>query len=322
MEKIKLHNTDLTVSEICLGTVNYGSHYSKEESCLQMNTFLEAGGNFLDTALVYGDWGNEKSSSEKIIGQFLKEKQARSKVVLSTKGCHPFLETMHISRMNVECLGEDVERSLRHLQTDYIDLYFLHRDNENTPVEEILEGLEGQVKKGNLRYYGFSNWTLARAKEAEMYAKAHGLKGFVCNQAEFGLADVNEKPKDQVVLENDFYQYHKETQLNAMAYQCQANGYFARRLQGREIPENQKKRYAGLGNDAIFEKLKEFEKAGCFANHFLLNYIRKCKFPAIPICGCRTVKQLEDSIRGINEKVPGQMLEELISLKKKQVYDW
>ena len=115
MEKIKLHNTDLTVSEICLGTVNYGSHYSKEESCLQMNTFLEAGGNFLDTALVYGDWGNEKSSSEKIIGQFLKEKQARSKVVLSTKGCHPFLETMHISRMNVECLGEDVERSLRHL---------------------------------------------------------------------------------------------------------------------------------------------------------------------------------------------------------------
>ena len=110
MKKILFNNTDLQVSELCLGTANFGTVRSVEESFEQMDIFTEAGGNFIDTALVYGDWGcNGKGRSEKVIGQWMALRKKRDQVILSTKGCHPPAEDMNVPRVNAAEICSDVE---------------------------------------------------------------------------------------------------------------------------------------------------------------------------------------------------------------------
>ena len=144
MDRVSLTNTDLQVSQLCLGTADFGTKKSREEAFRQMDIFLDGGGNFIDTAHVYGDWAcDEKGRSEKVIGEWLKGK--RDQVILSSKGCHPPIDNMLCSRVDPGNLHKDVEESLSQLQTDYVDLYFLHRDNPQVPAGELLEALEEEV---------------------------------------------------------------------------------------------------------------------------------------------------------------------------------
>ena len=325
MEKIQFNNTNLQVSELCLGTANFGTIRSAEESFAQMDLFAELGGNFIDTALVYGDWGcDERGRSEKVIGQWLSDRKKRQDVIISTKGCHPPFEDMSIPRVSAAEIRDDIALSLENLRTGYIDLYFLHRDNPLVPVAEILETLEEQVKKGNLRYYGCSNWTLERVKEAAAYAKAHGLQGFSCNQIMMALADVDMSSIEwtkMLILDEDFYDYHKESGLNLMAFQCIAGGYFSKKIAGKEIGDGQKAMYDCAANDAIAAKMADFAKEGYEPMDFMLRYVTKAAFPAIPIASCSTAGQLRDLTRSVEKQVPDEMLDELISLKKVQKYN-
>lgn len=319
MRKIMLAPGGLEVSALALGTSQYGTGISEEEAFRQMDLYADRGGNFLDTALVYGDWGcEERGRSEQVIGRWLISRKKRSQVVISTKGCHPPIHDMKCSRVDAASLREDVELSLKNLGCGCIDLYFLHRDNPAVAVGELLETLEEEVKKGNIRFYGCSNWTLSRVKEAAAYAAAHGLRGFACNQIMFTLADVKEEvpgESQMLVLNREFYQYHKETQLGLMAYMCQAGGYFTKRAQGRPISENQERMYRSEKNDRILEKLIQYEKAGYRINDFLLHYVTEAEFPAVPIGGFRTEEQLLEGINGVEENLPKDSIQELIRLK-------
>ena len=326
MKKITFNRTELTVSEICLGTANFGTARSVEECFAQMDLFSEAGGNFMDTALVYGDWAwPERGRSEQVIGQWLTERKVRDQVVISTKGCHPPAEDMSIPRVSRGEIISDVELSLQNLQTDYIDLYFLHRDNPKIPVAEILETLEEQVKKGKIRYYGCSNWKLDRVKEAAAYAKEHELQGFSCNQIMMALTDVDMSSQEWTgmqILDEDFYACHKESGLNLMAFQCLSGGYFSKRLAGKTVSEMQKAMYDCAANDAMLEKLKGFEKDGYDPLVFSLQYVKKAGFPAIPITAFSSEEQLKKMIALSKVQVPKEMLDELIALKKVQKYIW
>ena len=153
MRSICLPNTDLHVSSLCLGTGDFGSKLDQAASWRLLNEFVDAGGNFIDTANVYGDWiPGTKSSSEKVIGAWLAEQGRREQVVVATKGAHPRLESMHVPRSAPREIIHDIEQSLRHLQTDVIDLYWLHRDDPTRPTGEIVETLAAQVKAGKIRY--------------------------------------------------------------------------------------------------------------------------------------------------------------------------
>lgn len=326
MKTTKMTGTDLTVSQLSLGTAQYGTKTGRDEAFRQMDVYAQAGGNFLDTAHVYGDWGcKERGISEIVIGEWMKERQNRTHMVVSTKGCHPPLADMLRSRVDVDSLREDVEGSLMNLRTDYIDLYFLHRDNPQIPVGELLEALEEQVQKGTLRYYGCSNWSLARVREAAVYAGEHGLKGFVCNQMMFTLADVNAETlvnSQLTILDDEYYQYHKENGLGFMAYMCMAGGYFIKKLQGRLVSPSQKLRYRGEGNEAVLRQLKLFTQEGYEVTDFLYSYVTGAAFPAVPIAGFSSVKQLEEGIQSIGREVPQDMMDTLIGLKRLQTYRW
>jgi aryl-alcohol dehydrogenase-like predicted oxidoreductase len=132
--------TNLSPSVICLGTAQIGSVIPEADAFRLLDTYYGLGGTFLDTAQVYADWlPGERSASEKTIGRWLKARGLRNHTVVSTKGGHPDLHAMEIPRLSPEHIVFDVERSLLNLQTDRIDLYWLHRDDPNRPVSEMLD---------------------------------------------------------------------------------------------------------------------------------------------------------------------------------------
>src|SRR5271165_1518701 len=149
--------TNLEASVLCLGTAEFGSVVEDSVSDTIINRYLEAGGNVLDTAEVYAEWipgGSHRS--EEFLGQWLRKRKSRDGLILSTKGAHPRLHSMHIPRMSKQDVESDLNSSLRRLGVDCVDIYWLHRDDVATPVEEILLMLEEFRKSGKIRYAGFS----------------------------------------------------------------------------------------------------------------------------------------------------------------------
>lgn len=320
MQYKKMWNTDLTVSALCLGTADYGAAIAVEEANAQMNVFIEQGGNFIDTAHVYNDWvPGKKARSEKVIGRFLKENGKRNQVLLSTKGAHPNLATMHISRVTPAEIMLDLEESLQALQVNEIDLYFLHRDNIDLPVEEILSVLEAARKQGKIRYYGCSNWTLPRLHEAAA-AKANGFDGFVCNQLMYSLADINvDHMADKTCVPMDLATetLQKEAKLNVMAYTSIAKGYFSKLLGGMQMPEIIRKIYTNDSNERIARMIQRIiTEKGLTAAEIALAYLMHQDVLTIPIAEFRHGEQLKEGIAACDIRLTTEDVEALRQQKQ------
>lgn len=181
MEYRKLGKTGLKVSELCLGAMNFGWTTSEEDSHTVLNHFVVAGGNFIDTADVYAG-----GKSEDILGSWLKTQQ-RDKVIIATKvrfGAEP--NDVGLSRHHIL---NQVEVSLRRLQTDYIDLYQVHCWDNLTPLEETLSTLDGLVRSGKVRYLGASNYTGWQLQKAIEISRHMGWEQYVCLQPLYNLLD-------------------------------------------------------------------------------------------------------------------------------------
>jgi aryl-alcohol dehydrogenase-like predicted oxidoreductase len=189
MDYTHLGRSGLSVSRLCLGTMNFGPQTAEEDAHAIMDTALERGLNFLDTANVYG-WRSGEGWTEQIIGRwFAKGGGRRERTVLATKlygsmGDWPnetFLSALNIRRA--------CDASLRRLQTDYIDLYQMHHIDRNTPWEEIWQAMEVLVAQGKVLYVGSSNfagWHIAQAQEA---ARDRHFVGLVSEQSLYNLLE-------------------------------------------------------------------------------------------------------------------------------------
>ena len=158
MNRIKIQDTDLELSRLGLGCVKAGVKWDGQEAFNLFDAFLDMGGNVYDTARVYSDWiPSERGRSERVIGQWLAQSGKRHDIILVSKGGHPDMTKpnpdMHQSRINERSVRYDLEESLRVLGTDYIDIYFYHRDNEEIPVSELIDLMEDFRQQGKIRYY-------------------------------------------------------------------------------------------------------------------------------------------------------------------------
>ena len=316
----KLINTDLHLSPLGIGTVHYGTAIPALEAELQLDTYLDMGGNLIDTARVYGDWASDISGiSELVIGNWLTKTRKRNKVIISTKGGHPSINSMHINRCTPDDIVSDIKASLKNLQTDYIDLYFLHRDNHLMDVEILLDCLETMVKNGYIRYYGCSNWSVDRIKAAQAYAKKKSLTGFVCNQVMWSLADINRsgiQDKTLALMDSETYNYHKETDLCAMAYSASAGGYFAKKAKG-SINNKLIEIYQNEINDRIFDELLQLSnESGISINCLNLLYIVNQSFPSIALAAFSNIEQLKDSSAILTEDYSFNLVKRIGKIKK------
>ncbi|SDX57970.1 aldo/keto reductase [Paenibacillus sp. CF384] len=306
MNKRTIPGTPLEASVICLGTSAYGGTLPKEEAMELLDLFTELGGNFLDTANVYEDWlGKGKSTSERTLGEWLQLRGGRDKIILATKGGHPDLHSMSVSRLSKEEIIHDLEQSLRHLQTDYIDLYWLHRDDPSIPAGEIIETLHEQVAAGKIRAFGCSNWSARRIEEARQYAERRGIASFAASQPLWNLAVLNEgiiADPTVAIMDEKSLAYYKEIGMAVVPFSSQANGFFGGRyFRGQDI------QMGGSGhivkahyfNDASFDRLDRAkqlaEELGTTASRIALAYLTSQPIPVFPIAGANKRAYMLDS---------------------------
>ena len=321
MKRIQLNQTELEVSPLCLGTVNYGSALADEDALRQMSQFVELGGNFIDTARIYGVWANRGAAlSERIIGRWLTETKNRTKIVLATKGAHPEWDNMGVMRVHPDDIKFDLEESLKHLSTDYIDLYFLHRDDPQVPVADILQCLEQARKEGKIRHYGCSNWKLERIREAAQVAAREGYQGFVCNQLMWSLADIRFEgleDKTFVLMDKPTYEYHEAAGMNAMAYMSIAKGYFMRLAAGEVLPSQVTDVYQTAGNQKIESLMQEYAGDSAVTPlNLSLSYLMFHPFPSAPIASFDDEKQLIDAMNCSEHPVDLSILKRFGALKE------
>jgi aryl-alcohol dehydrogenase-like predicted oxidoreductase len=176
----KLGDSDIEVSEISLGSwLTYGVGVEADAARACLDAAFDAGINFIDTANVYG-----RGAAETFLGDALKSRP-RDSYVLATKHFFPMSdEDRGLSRAQVE---KQLDASLKRLQTDVIDLYQCHRYDDETPLEETMEGLTRAVASGKVRYIGFSEWPAERIQAAIDLSKSHGFAKFVSSQPQYSL---------------------------------------------------------------------------------------------------------------------------------------
>lgn len=178
-----LGKTGMKVSELCLGAMTFGRESSEELSFQMLDRFVEAGGNFIDTANVYG-----RGVSEEIVGRWLKDKP-RDDFVIATKARGAMGEGPNEVGLSRKHILSAVEASLRRLGTDYVDLYQVHSWDSATPLEETLSTLDGLVKSGKVRYIGASNYSGWQLQKAIDLSHQMGWESFVCLQPLYNLLD-------------------------------------------------------------------------------------------------------------------------------------
>ncbi|MCF6474102.1 aldo/keto reductase [Nonomuraea sp. MG754425] len=177
--------TDLSVFPISLGANVFGWTADKETSFAILDAYVEGGGNFVDTADVYPYWATGESTSEAIIGEWLASRRKRDSIVLATKV--GMLEGLR--GLAPATIRAAVEDSLRRLRTDYIDLYWAHVDDHDTPLVETLAAFDALVREGKVRYVGASNHSAGRLAEALKVSGEESLAGYVALQQPYNLVE-------------------------------------------------------------------------------------------------------------------------------------
>jgi aryl-alcohol dehydrogenase-like predicted oxidoreductase len=189
-----LGRTGLQVSPICLGGNVFGWTCDEPTSQQVLDAYVDAGGNFVDSADVYARWapGNQGGESEAVLGRWMHERGNRDRVVIATKVGSAMGDAPNQKGLSRQHIMAAVEDSLRRLQTDYIDLYQAHWDDLSTPLEETLRAFDDLLRQGKVRYIGASNYSSWRLVQALWTSDRRGYAPYVCMQPKYNLVDRDE----------------------------------------------------------------------------------------------------------------------------------
>ncbi|WP_138753145.1 aldo/keto reductase [Paenibacillus sinopodophylli] len=292
MEYIQIQGSPKQVSRLMKGS-DYFYHDSYEKAAANLDAFIAIGGNSIDTAHIYCG-----GQSEEVIGRYMKERDNREYMVILTKCAH---HDRNGSRVNKQAIFEDLTDSLARLQTDYIDLYALHRDDPSVPAGEVIEILNEHIQSGKIRAIGVSNWTWQRIEEANEYAAAKGLVGFSFSSPNLSLAKANEPFwAGCVSADEETIAWHEKQQLPLLSWSSQARGFFTGRF-SPEVRDN-----ADLVrvfySDANWERLERAKQLGAQKNvsaiQIALAYVLNQPFPTCALIGAQSIEELNSCDAG------------------------
>ena len=304
MQRMMIPETELAVSSMGCGCVNGGLKWEGKEADDVFDAFFDLGGNLYDTARVYSDWvPTEIGRSERVLGEWISRSGKRNEIVLATKGGHPDMRAkeidLHKSRVSREEMEYDLDLSLKALQTDWIDLYFYHRDDTLRPVEELIETMEGFVKAGKIRYYGCSNWSTERIKEADAYCRKMGYRGFAANQMYYNVGSRNKRPSaddTMVVMDQEMLAYHRENPNNlAMPYMGLCSGAFNKWIALGEDAVKDNEYYTRENEKVKSQLLKIMEKYHITVTQAVLGFFTCQDFACVPLYGPRNKESFSEA---------------------------
>jgi aryl-alcohol dehydrogenase-like predicted oxidoreductase len=306
MEYTYLGRTGLKVSRLCLGTMNFGPQTNEEDSHAMMDSALELGINFFDTANVYGRQFGE-GLTEKIIGRWLaKGEGRRDRIVLATKVYNGMGYGVNDRGLSAYHIRKACEDSLKRLQTDHIDLYQMHHIQRDTPWEEIWQAMEQLVREGKILYIGSSNfagWHIAKAQAA---AERRNFMGLVSEQSKYSL--------NSRMIELEVVPACEDYGLGLIPYSPLGGGLLGGVLQkldeGRRASERMQRAVERHHTQLeVYEDLcaDMGEKPADVA----LAWMLKNKVVTAPIIGPRTLDQLEGSVRSVDINLSEETLVKL-----------
>jgi aryl-alcohol dehydrogenase-like predicted oxidoreductase len=265
---------------------------------IMFDDFYTNGGTCFDTAYIYGG-----GDCERVLGQWVKNRGIRDTVVMMDKGAHtPFCTPKHLSAQLIE--------SLDRLQTDYLDIYLMHRDNTDVPVGEFIEVLNAHKGKGDLRTFGVSNWTLPRVAEANAWARAHGLDGFSALSNNLSLARMVQPVWAGCVHVSDAESraWLAREQLPLLSWSSQARGFFTDRADPGRAPEPDLARcwYAEDNWRRRERALQLAVRRGVTPIAIALAWVLHQPFPTFALIGPRTVEELRSSLAALSVSLTPQ----------------
>jgi aryl-alcohol dehydrogenase-like predicted oxidoreductase len=327
MDYRQLGRTGLRVSELCLGAMTFGREATEEDSIKLLERFVEAGGNFIDTADVYG-----KGTSEEILGRWLKDK-SRDDFVIATKvrfRTGPGTNDIGLSRKHILA---GIDNSLRRLNTDYVDLYQIHEWDAATPLEETLDALNALVTAGKVRYLGASNVKGYQLQRAIDLSHTRGWEPFACLQPLYNLLDR--------AIEWELLPVCRNEGLGVIPWSPLRGGWLSGKYRrdmsappaDTRVEDATKhgwsERWSAYANDRTWNVIDALlavaEDSGKTPAQVALNWVLTRPGITAPIIGVRTMAHLEDNLGAIGWALSDEQVSRLNQASDVPLpypYDW
>ncbi|NLB43123.1 MAG: aldo/keto reductase [Clostridiales bacterium] len=306
-QSISVANVNKPLSKLVFGTALKLMTEGGDANQL-LDQVMAMGVNVFDTAADYGD-------SEASLGNWVTARENRNKIVVITKGANT---SRWRRRLTVHDIVSDFMTSLAKLQTDYVDIYFLHRDDPTVSVGPIVEQLNDLYLQGKVRAYGGSNWTVDRIEQANEYAYKHDLQPFTVSSPSYSLAEMIADPcGDSVTLSGDknstARDWYQKNQMPVFAYSCLGRGFFSGKLKSDFTGKAEE--LIGLGGleygfPVNFERLRRVEilaeKYGKSVSQIALAWLVAQPLNLLPITSTGTISHLKDSIEAMKLQLSEQ----------------
>jgi aryl-alcohol dehydrogenase-like predicted oxidoreductase len=289
----KISSTDLDVYPLALGGNVFGWTADEEESFAVLDGYAAGGGNFIDTADVYSAWapGNSGGESETILGRWLASRGTRDQTIIATKvGKHP-----QFQGLSAKTIRAAAENSLKRLETEYIDLYYAHADDEQTPLEETLGAFDALIREGKVRYIAASNYTAPRLAEALAVSDREGLARYVALQQHYNLVE-REK------YEGELADLVAREGLSSLPYYALASGFLTGKYRpGAKVQSQRAQGASAYLNEKGIKVLAALDEVAAAQNTAVaviaLAWLAAQPTVVAPIASARTTDQLPDLLR-------------------------
>ncbi len=303
MEYRSLGRTATKVSPLCLGCMMFGGKTTPQDSYDIIDKAIDHGINFLDTANVYS-----RGRSEEVTGEALKRNGKRAQIVLATK-VHGTMDDddPNMAGSSRRHIIQQAEASLRRLQTDYIDLYQIHRPRSDTPIDETLRALDDLIRSGKVRYIGTSTFAAWQVMEAMWVAKELGLNRFICEQPPYHILDRR--------IERELIPMAQTYGIGIIPWSPLAGGLLTGKYT-RENPHPEGSRYEDVADnprwqdrmtDQIYDVVEELtpvaDDKGITMAQFALAWVMHQPGVTSPIIGPRTMEQLVDNLGALDVEI-------------------
>ena len=304
-----LGKSGLRVSELALGTMTFGEEWgwgsSKEESKKVFDVFTNAGGNFIDTANRYTE-----GTSEKFVGEFIKSDRNHfvlaTKYTLKTKSGDPNYSGNHRKNMM-----NAIDESLKRLNTEYIDLYYLHAWDFTTPEDEVLRGLDDLVRAGKIHYIGISDTPAWIVSRMNAIAELRGWTQFVALQIKYSLLERT--------IERELLPMARKLDLAVTPWAVIGGGILTGKYNKNKNEEGRAQLHKSIKEDnlKVAEKVIEISnEVGCTPVQVAINWVRQQPGVIIPIIGAKSEKQLKENINCLKFSLNEQQLNKLNDVSK------
>lgn len=300
------------VARLAQGTVML-SRAALEQGMALLDGIFALGGNTFDTAHSY-----RSGECELTLGRWISERGIRERVVIVDKGAHP---SANRDRVTPGDITSDLHESLARLETDYIDIYLLHRDDPSKPVGPLVEILNDHCQAGRIRAYGGSNWTPERIAEANAYAEVHGLQPFVISSPNFSLAVQMQPPWSGCLSIGGAAgaaarEWYSRTQMPLLTWSSLAGGFFSGRFRRGNLAnltnESDHVTARAYGDELNFQKLERAQalgrEKGLTAAQIALAYVLNQPLNLFALVGCWTIAEFAENAAVVGLKLTPQEL--------------